>query len=134
MTTDDRLPTTARYFRFEKLEVWQLTRIFVVEIYKITRRFPKDELFGLIGQLRRAATSILLNIAEGSDRKSDTEFRRFLRMALTSLEEVISGLYISIDQNFINKEEFDKLYEKANELAAKLNALVRSLSGDRPLP
>ncbi|OGZ34275.1 MAG: hypothetical protein A2Y98_00210 [Candidatus Portnoybacteria bacterium RBG_19FT_COMBO_36_7] len=106
-----------------------MTRKFVVETYKITRKFPKDELFGLISQLRRAATSILLNIAEGSDRKSDMEFKRFLRMSLTSLEEVISGLYISIDQKFISKIEFDKLYEKANELAAKLNALIKSLSG-----
>lgn len=129
MTTGDGLQTTARYFRFEKLEVWQLARKFVVEIYRVTRKFPKDELFGLVSQLRRAAISILLNIAEGSDRKSDVDFRRFLRMALTSLEEVISGLYIVLDQNFINRDEFDKLYEKANELAAKLNALINSLNG-----
>lgn len=129
MATGDRPQTTARYFRFEKLEVWQLARMFVVEIYKITRKFPKDELFALVSQLRRAATSILLNIAEGSDRKSDAEFKRFLRMSLTSLEEVISGLYISIDQSFIGEEEFDNLYEKANELAAKLNALIKSLCG-----
>ena len=99
------------YFRFEKLEVWQLARKFVVKIYKITREFPKDELFGLISQLRRAAISIILNITEGTDRGSDIEFKRFLRMALTSLEEVISGLYISLDQNFITKSEFDYLYE-----------------------
>ncbi len=129
MTTDYRLQTTARYFRFEKLEVWRLAREFVGVIYKITRKFPKDELFGLISQLRRAAISIILNIAEGSDRKSDMEFKRFLRMALTSLEEVISGLYIALDQNFISQDEFNKLYEKANELAAKLNALINSLNG-----
>jgi len=85
MTTANRLPTTAKYFRFERLEVWQLARKFVVDIYEITRKFPKDELFGLVAQLRRAAISILLNIAEGSDRKSDIDFRRFLRMSLTSL-------------------------------------------------
>ncbi len=128
MTTDYRLQTTARYFRFERLEVWQLAREFVGAIYKITRKFPKDELFGLVSQLRRAATSILLNIAEGSDRKSDAEFKRFLRMAITSLEEVISGLYISLDQNFINENEFDKLYEDSHRLMAKLNALVNSLN------
>lgn len=127
MSTDYRPPTTARYFRFEKLEVWQLAREFVGEIYKITRKFPRDELFGLISQLRRAATSILLNIAEGSDRKSDNEFRRFLRMSITSLEEVVSGLYISLDQNFISKKEFDKFYEDSHRLMAKLNALVGSL-------
>ncbi len=115
------------YFRFEKLEVWKLAREFVVEIYKITRKFPKDEIFGLTSQLRRAATSILLNIAEGSDRKSDIEFRRFLRMAITSLEEVISGLYVALDQDFINKKEFDIIYQNGNYLVSKLNALINSL-------
>jgi len=127
MTTDHGLPTTAKYFRFEKLTVWQLARKFVVEIYKLTRKFPKDELFGLISQLRRAAVSVLLNIAEGSDRKSDVEFIRFLRIALSSLEEVVSGLYISLDQNFINQDQFNNLYGNANELAAKLNALMNKL-------
>lgn len=115
------------YFRFEKLEVWQMARIFVVDIYKVTRTFPKDELFGLIAQLRRAATSILLNIAEGSDRKSDPDFQRFLRMSLTSLEEVVSALFVALDQHFINKEEFDILYQKGNALASKLHALINSL-------
>ena len=56
------------------------------------------------------------------------DFRRFLRMSLTSLEEVVSGLYISLDQNFINQREFEELYENANELAAKLNALINTLN------
>jgi len=115
-------------FRFENLEVWKLARNFVVEIYKITIKFPKDELFGLTSQIRRAAISINLNIAEGSDRKSDIEFKRFLRIALTSLEEVVTALYIALDQNFINQQEFDKLYSQANQLAAKLNALINSLN------
>ena len=131
MTTDYRLRTTAKYFRFEKLEVWQLARIFVVKIYKITRAFPRDELFGLVSQLRRAAISILLNIAEGSDRQSDIEFIRFLRISLTSLEEVISGLYISLDQGFIDQKEFSELYEESHRLMAKLNALVNSLKSGR---
>ena len=115
------------YFKFEKLEIWQLARKFVVDIYKITRKFPKDELFGLIAQIRRAATSILLNIAEGSSHSSDIEFRRFLRIAVASLEEVISGLYIALDQHFIDQEEFDMLYEKGNHLASKLSALINKL-------
>lgn len=65
------------YYRFENLEVWKLGKEFVVEIYKITKNFPKDELFGLTSQLRRAAVSVVLNIAEGSDRKSDNEFKIF---------------------------------------------------------
>lgn len=114
-------------FRFEKLNVWQDARKFVGEIYKITKNFPKEERFGLIDQLRRASVSIALNIAEGSDRKSDIEFRRYLRMAITSCEEVVTALYISLDQNYLNKKDFDILYEDANRLVARMNALIKSL-------
>src|SRR3972149_4193244 len=82
-------------FRFEKLNVWQDARVFVNHIYAITRKFPRDEKFGLIDQLRRAALSVILNIDEGADRKSDAELKRFLRMAITSVEEVVTGLYIA---------------------------------------
>lgn len=114
-------------FRFEKLNVWQEARKFTGEVYKITKNFPKEERFGLTDQLRRAAVSIALNIAEGSDRKSDIEFRRYLRMAITSCEEVVTALYISLDQNYLNKKDFDILYEDANRLVARMNALIRSL-------
>ena len=114
-------------FRFEKLTVWQDARKFVGLIYEVTKRFPKEEQFGLTNQLRRAAVSVALNIAEGSDRKSDIEFKRFLRMAIGSLEEVVTGLYIALDQQFIDKEKFDILYSEANHLVAKLNALMKGL-------
>lgn len=116
-------------FRFEKLNVWQDARKFVKEIYLITRRFPPEERYGLIDQLRRAAVSVVLNIAEGSDRKSDVEFKRYLRMAITSTEEVVAALFISLDLQYINKEDFDKLYLLANNLVARINALVSSLKG-----
>ncbi|PIR44335.1 four helix bundle protein [Candidatus Wolfebacteria bacterium CG10_big_fil_rev_8_21_14_0_10_31_9] len=115
------------YFKFEKLEVWKLARKFAVEIYKLTRKFPRDELFGLVSQIRRATISVMLNIAEGSNRKSDADFRRFLLISLTSLEEVVSGFYIALDQNFINQREFDILYIESNKLASKLSALIKSL-------
>lgn len=114
-------------FRFEKLTVWQDARILISKIYRITKSFPKEERFGLIDQLRRAAVSIALNIAEGSDRKSDIEFKRYLRMAITSCEEGVTALYIALDQKYIDKKEFDILYDEANALVAKINALIRSL-------
>jgi len=112
-------------FRFEKLDVWQNSRKFVSNIYSVTKTFPREELFGLTDQLRRAAVSISLNIAEGSNRKSDIEFRRYLRMAITSAEEVVTALYIALDQNYITQSQFDPLYEEANLLVAQLNALIK---------
>lgn len=79
-------------------------------------------------QLRRAAVSVALNITEGSDRKSDIEFKRYLRMAITSIEEVVTALFIALDQKYISQTDFDKLYEEAHMIVAKLNALIRSLS------
>lgn len=114
-------------FRFEKLTVWQDARLFTNKIYQLTKDFPSNEKFGLTNQLRRAALSICLNIAEGSDRKSDAEFKRFLRMAISSCEEVVTALYIALDQKYIDKKNFDIIYEDANRLVAKINALVKSL-------
>lgn len=113
-------------FRFEKLQVWQDARNFAGRIYKITAKFPREETFGLRDQLRRASVSIALNIAEGSDRKSDKEFIRFLRTAITSTEEVVTGLYIALDQNYLDKDIFQSLYMDANSLVAKINALIKS--------
>jgi four helix bundle protein len=123
-------PQTTDYsmsYRFEKLVVWQLARKFSVKIYKISGEFPSDERFSLTDQLRRAAVSIVLNIAEGSDKKSDKEFVRYLRNSLGSLEEVVTALYIALDLKYINNDKFKELYKDSNILASKLNALIKSL-------
>ena len=114
-------------FKFENLEIWKLARSFTTEIYKITRTFPKDEIFGLISQLRRAAVSVTLNIAEGSNRGSDPDFKRFLHMARGSLDEVVTGLFVAQDQNFIIEKEHRHLYELADQLASKITALTKVL-------
>lgn len=114
-------------FRFEKFTIWHDARKFANNIYNLTKNFPKDERFGLVDQLRRAAVSIALNIAEGSDRKSDIDFRRFLRLAMGSLEETVTALYISLDQSYITQQKFYRLYEEANILAAKINKLIGNL-------
>ncbi|MFH1429976.1 MAG: four helix bundle protein [Candidatus Uhrbacteria bacterium] len=114
-------------FRFERFEVWQLARTFTNCVYEITRDFPRDEIFGLTSQLRRASCSVALNIAEGSDRGSDVEFARFLRMALASLEEVVTALYIAKDQEFIRISVFQVTYDQADALAAKLRGFIKTL-------
>lgn len=81
--------------KFRKLNVWQRSTKFVTLIYQLTSRFPKEEKYGLIDQIRRSAVSISLNIAEGSGAGSDAEFRRFLRMSQRSGYEVIAALEIA---------------------------------------
>ena len=115
-------------FRFENLEVWKLTRKFVVKVYRITQLFPPEERYGLTNQIRRAVVSIILNIAEGSDRKSDLDFRRFLKASLTSAEEVVTGFYIALDLKYVNQADFDEIYSDANLIVAKINSLINSLS------
>lgn len=115
-------------YRFEKLEVWQRARKFTVDVYNVTSHFPKGELFGLTSQIRRASLSIALNIAEGSDRKSDKDFVRFLRISIGSIEEVITGLFIAKDLQFISDEDFSRLYKESNILVAQLNSLVKTLN------
>lgn len=114
-------------YRFENLDIWKLARIFVNLIYLKTKLFPKDELFCLVSQMRRAALSILLNITEGSDRKSDVEFVRFLRIAFTSMEEVIAAGFIALDQRYFTQIDLDEICKNANILGLKINALIKYL-------
>jgi len=114
-------------FNFEKLIVWQEARELVKEVYKLTSKFPKDELFGLTNQLRRAVVSILLNLAEGTNRKSIKEKIRFFEMSHTSIDEVVTGFYVALDQKYISQKEFDQVYELLNKQAAKTVALKNSL-------
>lgn len=103
---------------FRKLKVYQRAIEFAVEIYRISRNFPKNEMFGLISQIRRAVTSISLNIAEGSGNKSDKEFQRFLEIALRSDYEVMACLEIAVKLGYCNKDEANKLLDEADEIAA----------------
>ena len=116
------------YFRFEKLEVWKEARELITIVYKITANFPTNERFGLVDQIRRAAVSIALNIAEGSTKGSDPDFRRFLKMAQGSINELITGFYIAIDQKFVDNKQFDQIYTISLKVNAKINALINSIS------
>ena len=116
------------YYRFERLDIWKLSRQFVNVIYTISGDFPESERFGLTSQLQRAALSIMLNIAEGSDRGSDKEFIRFLRISLSSLHEVVSGLYVAQDLDYISEERFTYVYNGSHMLAKKIHAFIRTLN------
>ena len=111
---------------YTDLIVWKKAMSLVTEIYRITREFPKDELFGLTSQLRRAAVSIPSNIAEGQGRLSKGEFRVFLGNARGSLSELETQILIAKDLDFISQSETMRLLEMAKELGRTLNGLIAS--------
>jgi len=113
--------------KFRKLEVWNKAMDFIEEIYKITNKFPAKETYGLISQLRRAATSIALNIAEGSGSGSDNELNRFLNISLRSSYEVMCGIEVAKRLKYCNNEEVDSLLNRCNELSAMIFGLKKKL-------
>jgi four helix bundle protein len=114
-------------FKFEELVVYQKALDFAGRIYLLTKKYPRDEMFGLTAQFRRAAVSISLNIAEGSAR-TKRNFRRFLDMARGSVYECVTILQISRKQDFINKTAYEELRASLVELSKMLSGLKRSLA------
>ena len=108
----------------KKLEVWKLSNELVKQLYKLTDNFPKNEIFGITNQIRRAAVSIASNLAEGCARKSSVEKKRFFEIARSSLVEIDTQLEISSELKYIDKIEMDKLNEIFNKLFAKLSRLI----------
>ena len=113
-------------FKFEELTVYQKAIDFVNVVYTLTKKFPSDEAFALTSQLRRAAISISLNIAEGSAR-SKKDFGRFIDMARGSGFECVTILKISVKQNYINQSEFNNFENDLVEISKMLSGLKRKL-------
>jgi len=122
-------------FKFEKLEVWQLALEYVDLIYTIAAQLPRSEEYNLKSQITRAATSVALNIAEGSTSQSDPEFSRFVGMSIRSLIETVACLHLIRQRNYAETNLVREAYAFAEKLFAKLQALRRSLQhskeGDR---
>ena len=115
-------------FHFEKLEIWELSIALTVKIYKITRSFPAEEKFGITSQIRRAATSVSANIAEGSGRKSIKDKARFFQIAYSSLLEVLNFLIISNKLFYVTNELLLETRKDIEELANKINAYHKKLT------
>ena len=113
---------------YRDLQVWQRSMILVTEVYKISKGFPKDEAYGLTSQMRRCAISIPSNMAEGYGRNSTNEYIHFLRIATGSLYELQTQMEISMNLCYLNRDEFDKLYELSREIERMLSSLIRKLS------
>lgn len=114
-------------FKFEDLRVWQKAVELTDDVYTLTEKFPREEMFGLSSQIRRAANSIVLNIAEGASGNTNAEFKRFLVMAARSCAEVISCLHLAKRRKYINDDEFSTVYMKTEEVYKMINKLKATL-------
>lgn len=121
----------ATIHRFEELDAWQSARGLTNQIYQLTLtgEFARD--FSLRDQVRRAASSVMLNIAEGFEAGSDTEFIRFLGYARRSASETQAGLYIALDQKYISQAQFHETHKKATICKKQINSLVAYLHKSR---
>ena len=114
-------------FKFEKLTVWQRAIDFSADIHNLTRKFPKEELYILSSQIKRASDSVALNIAEGSTGQTNAEFKQFIGYAIRSAIEVVTCLYIGRNRKIITMVDFNKFYAEAEEIIKMLCGLRNSL-------
>ena len=120
--------------KFEKLEVWQLAIEYTDLCYSLAEQLPKREEFNLGSQLRRAAVSVALNIAEGSTGQSDAEQARFLGMALRSLVETVACQHLINRRKYLeDTSQLREVYQASDKLAAKIQAMRRSILGHHGL-
>ena len=113
--------------KFERLMVWQKALTLSMHIHEVTRKFPKEELYILTSQIKRAADSIALNIAEGSTGQTDAEFKQFLGYAIRSAIEVIACLHLGRTRVVVAQEDFTHLYDETVEVLKMTQALRRAL-------
>lgn len=113
--------------KFEDLESWKVARNLTNQVYSITKKdkFSKD--YGLKDQIQRASVSVMANIAEGFDSRSDKSFINFLNYAYRSATEVQSLLYVASDQKYISRTEFDKLYSDVKKIHGLIGGLIKYL-------
>lgn len=116
---------------FQDLETWKKGHIFVLEVYKNTKKFPKEELFCLTQQMRRAAVSITSNIAEGFSRQSSKEKLQFYSISLGSLTELQNQLIISKDIGYLSEIDFQRTIDMSIEVSKLLNGIIKKF---RPSP
>ena len=112
---------------FRKLLIWQKSMILVTDIYKEVITFPADELYALTSQIKRSATSIPSNIAEGYGRDDIKDYLRFLNIALSSLFELQTQIEIAYNLKFLKEENFNKLYENTREIERMLTSFIRKI-------
>jgi four helix bundle protein len=120
-------------FKFEKLKVWQLALDYIDLIYEIAEQLPRSEEYNLKSQITRAATSVALNIAEGSTGQTDAEQARFLGLAIRSLLETVACQHIISRREFLQDvNSLRQAYRQAETLAAKLHTMRKTIAPEQP--
>lgn len=109
---------------YKDLKVWQKAHLFTIKVYEVTKVYPKEELYSLVNQIRRAAYSIPSNIAEGCGKKSKLEFANFLNIALGSANESEYFLILSKDLLYLKEDNFNILFDLINEIKGMLISLI----------
>jgi four helix bundle protein len=128
-TKAQRTETIMKNYR--DLIVWQKSMALVTEVYSITRLLPKEELYGLVSQIRRSAVSIPSNIAEGYGRYSTNDYTRFLQIAIGSLYELQTQLEICLNLGYLSKDTFEKVYEQSREIERMLSSLIKKVGKEK---
>ena len=119
---------------YKELKVWQRSYQLCLEIYKITKRFPNEEKYGLTSQIRRAAVSVPSNISEGYGRKTTPEYIRFLYIAYGSNCEMETQILLSGDLGYIETDKLENLQERMGEVERMLKALIKSIEKKHSTP
>jgi four helix bundle protein len=114
---------------FQNLNVWQKSHQVTLAIYAVTREYPREEMFGLTSQTRRAASSIPTNIAEGCGRGSDPDFKRFLHVAMGSACELQYHLILGRDLTYLQQSAWQSLTNQLTEVKRMLSALIQAVDG-----
>jgi four helix bundle protein len=112
---------------YRQLEIWKIGMELVKDVYKFTSTFPKEEIYGLTNQMRRAAVSTVSNIAEGFRRQHNNEFKQFLHITLGSCAELETQTTIAKELNYINEQTETMLLEKSDHLCRKTRNLIKKL-------
>jgi len=113
---------------YKKYSIWNDSHKLTLEIYLLTKKFPKEELFGITSQIRRAVSSVLTNIAEGCGRSSDLDFKRFLIISHGSATEVEYLIFLSFELNYISEEEYIDLTGKIEILRKQIHTLIKKIA------
>ena len=112
---------------YRDLLVWQKAMTLVTEVYRLSRRFPKEETYGLTSQIRRCGVSVPSNIAEGCGRNSTSDYVRFLRMAMGSLYELQTQAEIARNLGYLDDDAFEGMYASSREIERMMSSLIRQL-------